>query len=386
MTLLSIIPNAPTSTAYIIGGILPLLLLASVWGIAKYPHKMSSDGILLILFLCLLNYLFPLGGTDFYAYKELVEHVGHVDINSISQYEFHDEKPYYAIINFVGGNYLLFRFIVWGGSLILFWKTARRLKLDRNTFVYYLGICIVQMTLVSRVSLAYAIAFYGFSFFAKPLRRMEVLSYIIGAIIIAVSLFFHRSAIFLLAVLPLSLANINKKLIMLLSLMILIVVIGISRVNLLDIVVNAGQEDASLLDTDTAIYYLGSDKERAVGLGQSIEFILKYGSHIAIFVLITRNIFNKSYNKWPDHVRKFANVTLIVTVFATALLLIPGMPTYKIFERLIAFAYVPQSFFLAYMLKMDYDRKWVKIFNLLMTGYVVYGALYYNFYFGIDNF
>ncbi len=385
--LLSIIPNAPSSISYVFAGVLSILLVLCVWRVKNIPHKLTSNGILFALFLCLIYYLFPMGGTDFYDYKEWVETSGYTNLSSIPFYYLHYEKPYYAIINLVQNNYLLFRLIVWGGSLLLYWQTARRLQLNTNTFAFYLCICIVQLTAVSRVCLAYALAFYGFSFLAKPIGRgvSNLFSYALGVGIILVSLLFHRSAIFMLAILPLSLFSFNKKTIWLFALAIPTIVVA-AYTNLFDFIFNFEQTDTSLLDSETAMYYLDSDKKRSVGMGQGLEFAMKYGSHVVMVLLIVKSILNSAYKSWPAHIQKYANATLFITVLAAALLLAPGASTYKTFERLIAFAYVPQSFFMAYLLKLDYEKKLVNIFNLLITGYVVYGTLYYNIYFGVIDF
>jgi len=387
MILLSIIPSAPSSGAYFLSGLLSLLMLVSVWKVRTYPHKLSNAGIVFALFLCLLFYLFPMAGTDFYNYKEWVETAGYTDISSIPQYYLHYEKPYYYIINIVNNNYFLFRLVVWGGSLFLYWQTAKRLKIDKSTFAFYLCICIVHLTAVSRVCLAYALAFYGFSFLAQPITRKgsNLFSFILGSSIILFSLFFHRSAIFLLAILPLSLFNFNKKTIWLFALAIPTLIV-MAYTNLFDFIFNFEKIDISLLDSETAIYYLDSDKQRVVGWGQLIEFTMKYGSHIAMVILIAKSILNNSYKVWPKHVQKFANATLYIAGLALALLIAPGVTTYKTFERLIAFAYVPQSFLLAYLLKTDCDKKWTDIVTLLLAGYVAYGIFYYNFYFSFTDF
>lgn len=387
MILLSIIPSAPSAAAYIIAGLISLLLVMCVWRVRRYPHKLSNEGIVFALFLCLIYYLFPMGGTDFYVYKEWVETAGYTDISSIPQYFLHYEKPYYVITNFVNNNYFLFRLVVWGGSLFLYWQTAKRLKIDKSTFVFYLSICIVPLTATSRVSLAYALAYYGFSFLAQPITRKvsNLFSFILGSSIILFSLLFHRSAIFLLAILPLSLFNFNKKTIWLFALAIPTLVV-MAYTHLFDFIFNFEQTDTSLFDSETAMYYLGSDIKRVIGWGQRIEFSMKYGSHIAMVILIVKSILNNSYKVWPKHVQKFANATLYITVLASALLLAPGATTYKTFERLIDFAYVPQSFLLAYLLKTNCDKKWTDIVTLLLAGYVVYGIIYYNFYFSFTDF
>ena len=362
-------------------------MIISVWSVRKTPHKLSAEGIVVAVFLCLLYYLFPMAGSDYYDYKDWVETIGHTDIASIPRYYLHYEKPYYYIVNIVQNNYFLFRLVVWGCSLLLYLSTAKRLRIDKSTFVFYLCICIVQLTAVSRVCLAYALAFYGFSFLVEPITKKgsNLVSFVVGSLIIAISVFFHRSALFLLAVLPLSLLKIDKKSIWLLAIAFPFLVI-IVNTNIFGYVFNFDQTDASLLDSETATYYLDSDKESILGVGRIIERILKYGGQVVMLFLIVRNIINESFLSWPKPIQRLANATLLIIVFAASLLLTPGATTYKTFERLIDFVYVPQSLMLAYLLKWDYDKKMVKIFNALIASYVVYGVLYYNFYFGITDF
>ena len=382
--LLSIMPSAPSTTNHIIAGLLVVLLIICVLKVRKYPHRLSNEGIQFALFLCLIFYLFPMAGSDFYSYKEIVETSGYTDISTIPQYYLHYEKAYYAIINIVHNNYFLFRLVVWGGSLLLYWQTAKRLELDKSSFVFYLCICVVQLTAVSRVCLAYAIAFFGFSLLVKPKKRKGsiIFSFIIGVSLIGASILFHRSAIFLLAILPLSLINFNKQTFWLFALAFPVIVVVISS-NLFDFILSYDQTDESLLDASTASFYLETDNNRVIGIGQSIDFFFKYASHVVLIYMIVCGILNKKYQEWPSVIQKFANATLLINFLALAVLLAPGAATFKTFERLMGFSYVPQSFMLAYLLKIDYEKKQINLINLLIMGYVLYGALYYNIYQGL---
>lgn len=380
---LSIMPSAPSTANHIIAGLLGILLVISVLKVRKYPHRLSNVGILLALFLCLIKYLFPMGGSDFYAYKVFVETSGYTDISTIPQYYLHYEKVYYAIINIVHNDYFLFRLVVWGGALLLYWLTAKRLGLDKSTFAFYLGICIVPLTAVSRVCLAYAIGFWGFSLLVKPITRKgsNTFSFILGAALIIASVLFHRSAILLLVILPLSLINFNKRTIWLLALAFPIIAVVITS-NVFDFVLSYNQTEDSIIDASTASYYLENSKKRVVGIGQGIDFFFKYASHLVLIYMIVCSVFNKKYQEWPPVIRKFANAALLINLLALAVLLAPDASTYKTFERFIGFSYVPQGFMLSYLLTIDYEKKQINLINLLIIGYVLYGAFYYNIYQG----
>lgn len=381
---LSIMPSTPSFAGSMISATISLLLVFCAWNGRQSPHYFTDNRIKFLLLLCLIHYVFPLVGNDFFAYKDLVETIGYVDINHISQFYLHLEKPYYYIINATNNNYLFFRTIVWGGSLLLFCLTAKRLGIDKCAFVFYLCLCIVHLTSTSRVCLSYALAFWGYSFIVEPVKRQDKslmsLSVCIGALLITSSLYFHRSAIFFLLILPLSLININKRTIPIIIISIIIFIVMI-RTNLLGFVSSYGQDDNSLFDSNAALEYLNSSK-RVFGIGQLILLTLKFGITIVVSILIIKSIISGTNLSWPVAISKLANVVLLINLFATAFLFIGNdATTYKTFERFIDFSYVPQSYFMAYLLSNDLDTEYIRKINLLFFLYIVYLTLYGNVYF-----
>lgn len=379
--LLSIYPSSQTATGDAIAGIIVILMILSVWRVRKAPHKLSSFGITAALVLCLFHYIFPQTGGDFLSYKEWVESVGFTNTDYLSNYYLHYEKVYYVIVNFVHNNYLLFRLVVWGSSLALFCITARRLKLDFNVFVFFLCIFIVPSTSTSRVCLAYAIAFSGYSFLVEPLTRKgsRLLSIVIGSSLIILSLFFHRTAFFLLLTMPLSILDFNKKTLWVFAVAFPIMVIFLNY-NLFGLLLNYNQTDNALIDAETAAVYFYADK-KVFGLGHIVRLVLYYGGCLAIGYLILKCIMNRSYMSWPKPIRKFANVALVITIIAAAFLLTGGN-TYKTFERFINFSVFPQCVFLTYLLKNGYEKKMIRLIVLLLTSSVIYNIVYDDFYLG----
>ena len=76
-------------------------------------------GVLLILF-CTFGY----ADNDFYHYEGLFKRICSTGLNV------HLEPVYYWLIRNVTSNYLVWRFIVWSGTVILSLWTIKRLKLD----------------------------------------------------------------------------------------------------------------------------------------------------------------------------------------------------------------------------------------------------------------
>ena len=377
--LFSIYPATQNSTGDAIAGVIVLLLMAIVWRVRKSPHKLSPYGMIIALFLCLVHYLFPQTGGDFNSYKDWVETSGFTNVDIISMYYMHFEKVYYVIVNFVHNDYFLFRLVVWGTSLILFCFTAKRLEIDFNIFVFFLCIGIVPMTSTSRVCLAYAIAFFGFSFITKPITRRgsNLLSFIIGSLLVLLSLYFHRSAIFLLLPLPLSLFNINKNTLKLLPILFAVIVVFLNS-NLYSYL--NGQSENSFIDSETAFAYLQAN-EKTFGVGHLLRLALRYAECFALFILIIKCILDKTYISWPKYIKSYANATLLITILAATFLFVSGN-TYKSFERLVGFNTIPQCILLAYLLKNDIKKKLVNIIILLLAGYVAYNIIYDQIYLG----
>jgi hypothetical protein len=381
MLLSIILPSSQTAAGDAFAGLIVLLSMIIVWRVRKYPHKLSSYGIVFALFLCLVHYVFPGTSGDFQTYKEFVEGSGFINTNIIAAYYEHFERVYYVIVNFVHNDYFLFRLVVWGGSLVFFCLTAIRLKIDFNTFIFFFCISVAPLTSTSRVSLVYAIAFYGFSFIVEPITRKgsNILSFIFGAILIWVSLFFHRSAIFLLLTLPLCLIDFNKKILKLLPFVFVIIVIVLNT-NLFNYIIGYNQTDDSLFDAQTAYLYLTADKKE-FGVGHLVRLGLRYCGIFAVGYLIVKCILNRSYSSWPKPVRRFAIATLIITVISTAFLCTSGN-TYKTFERLTGFSVFPRCILLAYLLKIGFEKKLVNTIIYFLAGYVVYDTIYELFYLG----
>lgn len=381
VSLLSILPQAPSTSTTLVASLLQFFVVLWVVRVRKYPHQLSKPSIWVAWLLCLLLYLFCMFPGDYFRYMDIVETVGFVNkTDNILKY--HLEPPYFQIINFVHNDYLLFRLVVWGGALLLFYMTALRLKLDKSIFVFYLSIFIVHFSYTSRSALAVSMAFYGYALIVKPMEKMKVLSILLGIMIISFAIKFHRSAPFLLFVMPLSLLKVNRTgiIVLLASIPIIISVVGSG---LFDYVLgmNTTIED-SMFDSYTAQMYLNSEK-RTRGIGELIRLTLSYASYTSILVLIIKTITNKKYDTLPFGIQKLCNATILIILVALVVWLLPGANSYKTFERLIAFCVVPSAFVLSYFLKNNIEKKLTTLVTNLILSWVIY-ANTYALYLGED--
>lgn len=146
-------------------------------------------GSLMILY-CTFGY----ADNDFYHYDWLFRKIDLIGLNK------HFEPIYFWIKTHIANDYLMWRFIVWGSASVLILGTIKRLDLDIKVANCFLALMYVITLSVMRGNLGIAIMFFGFSFIVKP-TTPKFTSYLFGAVLIAVSYFFHRSMLAAMAIL-----------------------------------------------------------------------------------------------------------------------------------------------------------------------------------------
>ena len=156
-------------------------------------------GVLLILF-CTFGY----ADNDFYHYEGLFKRICSTGLNV------HLEPVYYWLIRNVTSNYLVWRFIVWSGTVILSLWTIKRLKLDVRIGLLIFVLFYINIISVMRGNLGIAILFFGFSFIIRPSHN-RLLSFLFGCLLIFCSFFFHKSMLFSIAALSVTPFYLNRK-------------------------------------------------------------------------------------------------------------------------------------------------------------------------------
>ena len=132
-------------------------------------------------------------GDDFFHYYELMsEYRGQV----FGEQERGLEAFYQYLIHYINGNYFLFRLIVWGSSLFLIVLAARQFKVNvyHTLFVILAGYIITFS--YARATLAMAVFAVGVVIVCTASERnkkQQLIRTIIGLLILASSIYFHRS-------------------------------------------------------------------------------------------------------------------------------------------------------------------------------------------------
>ena len=237
----------------------------------------------------------PFFSGDFYHYIEWVEKANVLwDINEFS----HIEIAYQYISSFVNGSYFPFRFIVWGGEILLIGITAKRYDVSVKLTLYLILLLFPVLYSYARASLAMAVYFFGLSFVLKPIKN-RLLSYILAALFIIICPIFHRSIYVLIAITPITLLPLfysfrSKWKLFLYILCIAISVYAFSKVLLyLDLVEIIGDETLQAKLTKYSEKEV-LEKGLAGKLKTLLENIFRWGSVYIFFRYCLKNIKEKN--------------------------------------------------------------------------------------------
>ncbi len=166
---------------------------------SKYQSFLYGRRTKFVFFLFLLFVLTWWIGSDFWAY---IVHAKDADMNFdfVPSHRFELGEQFVASI--ANGNWLGFRIGIWGVSLVLFILSARRMQLNIQHSLFILFVLYYDIFSYGRVTLAMATYFYGLTFLCKPVKKLVLLSVVVGVMLILSCQLFHRSAIVLIPITP----------------------------------------------------------------------------------------------------------------------------------------------------------------------------------------
>ena len=335
-------------------------------------RKFEFNFLNIIGLICV--YIFSIFGfydTDFFHYKQIF------DENLVERKaNLHLENIYLLLINFIDNSYILFRIIIWGGALSLFICTIKRLQLKLNTTIFFF-ICIFLIKFsYSRVALAISMLFYGISFFVIP-NRNKLFSYFLGMLLLILSFFLHKSAVFGLAILVLSILSIrlNKK-IFLIFLLLFPIAIYLSNNYLYEYILNMFPESTDLLYVTTIQNYMHA-AEKSYGVSGIILNTFQYTTYYLIFLLCIITFIKKI--KLPYSINIYLISCFFIIFFSTICFFSKGVNTNTIAYRLMYFIMIPAPIFLSYYYNNGIYVRYIKI-TYCIGFFSIFFSLLYSFY------
>lgn len=361
--------NKISSPYYILLVLVGYLILRYIYKPAISNNIISDRQQKIGLFLIIIICLFAIQDTDYFSYKTA--------LNAMSQgATLHFEDVYYTIGEIVSYNYLLFRIVIWGSAFTLFCWSVKRLDVSLVVALFFFVTMYLTKFSYARASLAMSIGLFGYTFLVKPIS-LKWISYLLGASIVATSLLFHKSAIFMIPVYMLSLFKINKFTI---GAALIMFPIGYYLISEYGIALLMRADDSETI-ANSAQEYLMKDVSNK-GIAILILRFLERTPYYIILYIIVKCITNKTYSVLPLYHRSIFNVVIYVVAFSSLFLLNYTVNTEVLYYRLLYYSILPLSISLPILLKFCKDRKLLKIAYMMGFYSVIYTILYsfYNAY------
>ena len=324
------------------------LLIVSIRGNITNLYVNEKDRFRTTLLYCgiLLFALTPFVGDDFFHYHELMsEYRGQV----FGDQERGLEAFYQYLIYYIDGDYFLFRLVVWGASLFVVVRAARRYgaNIYHTLFVILAGFIVTFS--YARATLAMAVFSLGVVMICVINEQKfikKILTTIIGLITVLCSIYFHRSMFPMVVIAVLWQLLPRKRQLSKYSLWLFPIFVAISAIVLktafeeLLVVANTMEDESGMLDR--AEYYTEQDGVKH-NLNGYIRLILHYLTFYFPFIVIA-NAFRS------DRVQQLADRKIIwmyqimywIMVFATSFLFL-DIETDVLFDRYLYMSFIPMS-------------------------------------------
>jgi hypothetical protein len=241
-----------------------------------------------------------------------------------------------------------------------------------------------------RISLAYAAMYLGGSVICKPVRGKVLLSLMLGSVLLIISLFFHKSSVYgvaliLLAMLP-RMLNKRTYLLLLMAYPFVVLVTELLLAQFMDMAVNPTERNTG---ATAGMTYLTEDSEE-VGFAYTLQLLLEcIPYYMLAFMGYRMNVLtdeeedeeeeSESENPVPADVRFFGRLLFYIVATASIFAFNLGVNTRVLFIRFLRFGFIPASIVLAWGWQSGrFPRlsKYTFLIALAGTGY----ALLYSFY------
>lgn len=324
------------------------IILSTVWKASKYPYILKKRVRHRAYLLILTYFIFAMNDGDwFHLYNLFGEPSFRArEASDISSQSSGLEAAYYYIARCVGYNYILFRFIVWGGASVMSYALGARLGVNKNLYLFFFVIISLDILSFQRCSLAMSFAFLGYSFIIKPVKRHSFFSILFGVFLILFSTLFHKSAFFLIPVFLLSFISLNKRSLLMLILSLPFLIYFINGF-LIDYILNMIGADTTLVNSTVMQSYLERDN-RSFGIGSTIRHIILPLMFLSLFFYIVKHVIIRKVSL-PNHIRLLFNSAFYIIIISFLIFTIDVVNVSEIYMRLLYYSVLPLSVILSFI-------------------------------------
>lgn len=318
--------------------------------------------------------LFSFWGTDWFHYYE-----SYYFLKGTNADLFNLEPIYEGILDW-SPNYIIFRLAIWGSALVLTFLAFRVLNLDMGVASFYFVICSLLWFSYGRVSLTFALSFFGFSLIVSSRKR--VILFILGCVCVLSSLLFHKSAIYIVSLIILSVIiyKLPRKSLKLLlfAFPIFLLIVPTLLGNFFSMTI---EDENDFFQTVTKGQYYLSGDNGGLHFGSLGKFISKILEWLPKYILayMTLKIVDEDNGEMPKPILLCCILFYLIMYTASFFIFDLGYSTSAIFSRFQRFAILPEIVVMTYLFSSGQTSKLFKrtqILFILSTFYVLTYQVY----------
>lgn len=296
------------------------------------------------------------------------------------------ESIYFYLSNLMP-SYTFLRVAIWGTAFLLLNKFIQQFKeIDDRRYIllFFFTLCLPNFSYL-RSAISMVMICLGIILLIRIMdENKSIISIkpIFPLMIIAASFFFHKSAIFGIAIAIISLATIfvkNIKLLVVVFILLVPVVTQYANDMIATFMMASNPFESSINIFAAKSYFDDSMIVESNGTGMLIQNILsraQYYLFLALYIII---LLNDKYKALPRHIICFGNFAALTIVIATLTQLVLVVTTPVLFYRLLYFSMIPMVVFLAYCYKNKIYYKFTKSILYVATCGTLYTLLYSSY-------
>lgn len=377
---------------------LPILVFSNLMMVAflillgrkslREPYTLRPWRRYLMILTALIFCLFSFWGTDWFHYAEMYINLVYMDGFNTSL-----EDVYYLIANYLSPNYLVFRAIIWGGALYLFCLMCKHVSVRADLMLsIFCALWLIDFG-YGRVVMAYTMMYLGAAVLMKPVKGRILLSLMLGIALLVISLFFHKTAFFGVALILLALLPrlLNKRTLALVLMMypFILLLVQLLLMQFMDTAVDPTERSSSSTAGQT---YLNDDAKE-IGPAYILYLVMRYLPYYMIsWIAYKVNLYQpeESVEKEnnvqlslpggaPAEVRFFSRLTIYIVLVSTIFLFDLGANTITLYIRFLMYGFIPACVVLAWAWQHKFCLRMAKLTFLVGMAGTFY-ALMYSFY------
>lgn len=366
----SFLPTQQTPSLVLFNIFLLFLLFLTLKEALEPPHIVSLAKYRFALILCVIFCLFSFWGTDWFNYFDFFPNLQSGDKG-------HMEDVYVWIARNLSPNYLIFRLIIWGGAFYLFILILKSLDISEDLVLLFFVVYSIIWFSYTRATIAMTIAFLGGSIMYR--KEKHFLSFIIGSVLLFVSTYFHKSAMFVIPIVYMAyLFDVNAKLALRLTILLLPIIV---------VYANSFVDQLMLTDIDNTTdnmfseymisgqHYLSYEK-KITGLGAIIRNVLERTPYYIIAFLGFKTLASDWNEDIPFNIRSFIIIQILIVVFSSVLLFDFNGNTQILYVRFLRYDAIPTVIVMAYLYELGIYSRIVDA-SIYIAGFgSVYSLLY----------